>query len=476
MSTPDVVVVGAGPAGIGAALEAARAGASVVVLDEYPGAGGQYYRQPTPGLEASPNSPLIEHAPEGRAQIRDAQAAGVEFRQDVLVWGAFSDGSLTTLAAGKADVLKPSKVILATGGYERAIAFPGWTLPGVITAGAAQALVKGQGVLPGRRILLAGTGPLQVAVAAQLVHAGGRVVGVLEANHFGRLFRSGPRFWGQWARLQEGYRYWRTLRFQGVPLAFGRTVLRAVGNGALSRVVTAALDAGWRPVPGTETEVEVDTLCLGFGLVPNTKLARLMGCDLIHDPCCGGVVPVHNDDMETSRTGVFVAGEAAGVAGAKAAEYQGRIAGIHAARQLGKGMSAETEGRLQAARRHLRKEMRFARALNEVFAVKPGILDLVTDETVICRCEEITWGRLRRERSEWATTLDAVRSATRAGFGLCQGTICEPLVADLLARATEQSVADLGSYHIRPPLKPITVGALADLSLRLPPPPKRMDH
>ena len=476
MNAPEVVVVGAGPAGIGAALEAARAGASVVVLDEYPGTGGQYYRQPAPGLEASSDSPLIEHAPDGLARIREAQATGVEFCQDVLVWGAFPDGSLTILAAGKADVIKPLKVIIATGGYERAVAFPGWTLPGVITAGAAQALVKGQGILPGRRILMAGTGPLQMAVAAQVVQAGGQVIGVLEANPFGHLLRSGPRFWGQWARLREGYRYWRTLRSKGVPLTFGRTVVRAIGTPTLSRVVTAGLDADWRPIPGTEAEVDVDTLCLGFGLVPNTKLARLMGCDLVHDPCRGGLVPVLTDGMETSRPGVFVAGEAAGVAGAKAAEYQGRIAGINAARQMGKVTSTETEGRLQAARRHLGKELCFARALNEVFAVKPGILDLVTDETVICRCEEIAWGRLRRERSEWATTLDAVRSVTRAGFGLCQGTICEPLAAELLARETAKPVADLGSYHIRPPLKPITVGALADLSARLPPPPKRMDH
>lgn len=476
MSAPEVVVVGAGPGGIAAALEAAQAGASVQILDEYPGPGGQYYRQPAPGLEAVPGSPILEHAVEGSARIREAQAQGVQFVQDALVWGAFADGSLAILAGGKAEVLTPAKLIVATGAHERPVLFPDWTLPGVITAGAAQVLVGWQGLLPGRRILMAGTGPLQVAVAAQLVLAGAHLVGLLEANRFGALCRLAVNAWGQWERLQEGLRYWRTLRAAGVPLAFGRTVVRAMGNGQLERVVTAALDPDWRAIPGTAQEIEVDTLCLGFWLVPNVKLLRLLRCDVTYDPSRGGVVPLHTEQMETSRPGVFVAGEAAGVAGAKAAECQGRIAGIHAARQLGKGSAAEADRRLRAARRELAGQLRFARALNTLFAAKPGLLDLLTDDTVICRCEEITWGQFRQVRSAWARTLDAARSVTRAGFGLCQGTVCEPLVAELLARETGQPVAELGGYHVRPPLKPITVGALADLAHRLEPPPKRMEH
>ena len=185
---------------------------------------------------------------------------------------------------------------------------------------------------------------------------------------------------------------------------------------------------------------------------------------------------MHNDRMETSRPGVFAVGETAGIAGATAAELQGRIAGIAAAKQLGKGNPAEAEARISAARDELARELRFARYLNDVFSVKPGLLDLITDETVVCRCEEITWGRWREERSEWATTLDAVRTTTRTGFGLCQGNVCESLVGQLLARETGKTMGELGSYHIRPPLKPITLGALADLGPRLPPPPKRMEH
>lgn len=476
MSTPEIVVVGAGPAGIRAALEAARAGASVLVLDEHARPGGQYYRQPAWELRTSPTRGIFVHAEEGHARIEEAKRAGGQFLTDALVWGAFADGTVAILSAGKLDVLTPSKLILASGGYERAVAFPGWTLPGVITAGAAQALLKGQGLLPGRRILMAGTGPVQLAVAAQLGQAGAHLTGVLEANSFSRLLWSGPRFWGQWRRLREGLQYCWTLRSGRVPLIFGRAVVRAVGNGELSGVITAELDENCRPIAGTESEVEVDTLCLGFGLVPNTKLARLLGCELAYDPARGGLVPVHDDNMQTSKPGVFVAGEAAGIAGATAAELQGRIAGISAALQLGKGGRAEAERRIQAARRELERELRFARSLNEIFAVKPGLLSLVTDDTVICRCEEITLGQLRKERSEWLSNLDAVRKVTRAGMGLCQGTMCEPLVAQLLGRETGKAVADLGSYHIRPPLKPISVGALAELSAELPPPPDRMEH
>jgi hypothetical protein len=180
--------------------------------------------------------------------------------------------------------------------------------------------------------------------------------------------------------------------------------------------------------------------------------------------------------MQTSRPGVFVAGEVAGIAGAKAAELEGRIAGLSAALQLGRGAPEEARNRIEAARRDLRKELSFARALNETFAVKPGILGLITDDTVLCRCEEITAGQLLRDRTEWARTLDVLRTVTRAGFGRCQGTTCETLVAQLLAHETGRGLADVGHFHIRPPVKPVPVGALADLSEQILPAPKRMEH
>jgi len=476
MTSTDVVVVGAGPAGIAAATQAARAGASVLVLDEYSQPGGQYYRQPAEGICPTSSARIFEQSERGHSLILEAKQAGVAFRCEALVWGAFTDGTLAVHSADTSEVITPGKLILACGAYDRSVAFPGWTLPGVMTAGAAQALLKGQGILPGRRILMAGTGPLQVAVAAQLAQAGARLVGVLEAVKLGRLVSSGPRFWGQWGRLREGLQYWRTLRSANVPLTFGRTVIRAIGDGVLSAVVTAELDDDWSAIPGTEAEVQVDTLCTEFGLVPNTRLARLLGCQIVYDPARGGLVPLYDDAMQSSRSGVFIVGEAAGIAGAKAAELQGRIAGISAALQLGKGDPYQCGQRIAAARRELRSELRFARSLNETFAVKPGILKLLTDDTIICRCEEITAGEFRHERPAWISTLDAARTVIRVGMGNCQGCMCESLVAQLLAKEAGRKIAEVGSYHIRPPLKPIPVGALADLSEKLPPPPNRMEH
>lgn len=475
MLSVDICVVGAGPAGIAAATEAAIMGASVLVLDEYAQPGGQYFRRPLRGISMAPDSKLMEEAREGEKRIDAARQAGVRFLSSTLVWGAFADGAVTTYS-DRCEAIQPARLILACGAQERPVAFPGWTTPGVITAGAAQALLKGQGVMPGRRILMAGTGPLQIAVAAQLVQAGANVVGVLEASRAGNLFGSGHRFWGQWGRLGEGIQYWRTLRAAKVPLILGRTVARAGGQERLGFVTTTDLDDDWRPISGTESQMEVDTLCLGFGLLPSTKLARLAGCQLTFDPRRGGWVPLLDETMLSSRPGVFVAGEAAGIGGARAAELQGTIAGLSAALQLCKGDPKKAEKRISAARKELESELRFARSLNELFTPKPGILELLTEDTIVCRCEEVTVGQLRGELTPWMAELDAVRTVTRTGMGLCQGGVCESLVAQFLSRETGKPISEVGGYRIRPPLKPVPVGALADLSERLPQVAERVHH
>ena len=174
-------------------------------------------------------------------------------------------------------------------------------------------------------------------------------------------------------------------------------------------------------------------------------------------------MPAHDSYMQTSKDGVFVAGEVAGIAGARAAELQGQIAGISAALQLGKGDRGQAEKRIDRAARDLKSELQFAKSLNDVSLPGPGYLDLLTDDTVLCRCEEVTVGQLRNDRPEWITSLDAARTMKRVGMGDCQGAMCETLVAELLARETGRPVSEAGTYHIRPPLRPVSIGVLADL-------------
>jgi NADPH-dependent 2,4-dienoyl-CoA reductase/sulfur reductase-like enzyme len=460
MIDTDVAIVGAGPAGLAAAIEAARLGKSVAVVDEYGQAGGQYYRQPSRGLTPRSGRLDLHAASEGRDWMDQATQAGARFLSDTTVWGVTPDGGLAVYAGGQVEKIKARSIVLASGANERSFPFPGWTLPGVMTAGAAQTLLKGHGVLPGRRILFAGTGPLQLAAAALLAAAGAQVVGVLEARRPGSFLSMAPRMIGQTERVGEAFRYWNTLRSAGVPLMFGRTVIRAEGAGALSSVRVAEIDEEWHPITGTESEIAADTLCLGFGLVPNTRLARLMGCQVTYDVHQDAYVPVIDESMGTSRPGVFVAGDSVGIAGAKAALLQGRLAGIAAAIHAGAAASEATSARSEDARRKLAGELRFATALNATFAIGRGALDLITEDTVICRCEGVTLGDLRQARQPWVTNLDAAKIVSRVGMGNCQGIVCEGVVAQLLARETAQDLQTMGQFRLHPPLKPVPLTAV----------------
>jgi hypothetical protein len=296
VATTELAVVGAGPAGLAAAVTAARAGVHVTLVDEYPRPGGQYLKD-KPSLAASP--PVSAAERQGRALLRDLAELDVELRTETLVWGI--EGLRLALHSPHGlDWLEARAVVLATGARELVIPFPGWTLPGVMTLGATQILAKEHGILPGRRVLLAGSGPLLLAVASQLVRRGAEVVAVLEAVHLEQWLPHAPATWGNWDRLREGWRYLGDLRRARVPYRPGRTVIRALGSspspakggaekgGELQTAIVARLDRQGRPIPGSEETVEVDALCLGLGFVPNVELTQLAGCAHEFDPARGG--------------------------------------------------------------------------------------------------------------------------------------------------------------------------------------------
>ena len=457
----EIAVVGAGPGGLCAALAATRAGAEVTLIDGYERPGGQYFRQIASPLRVS--GPM-RHQQEGRLLWEKVSASGVRFLAETVVWGAF-DGNLLGLHGLQGSAfLRAQGIILATGAYDRPVAFPGWTLPGVMTAGAAQTLLKQQRILAGQRVLLAGTGPLQLVLAAELVRAGAKVVAVLEGSRF--MAKSLPHalaLWGQWQRLSEGLRSRLALLGAGVPFRPGWGVVAARGTDQVESVTVARLDSEWRHLHGSQETLACDTLCLGYGFIPSNMLSRLLGAKQEWRPELGGEVPIRDQDMQTSIPGVYTVGDGAGIGGGPLAMLEGEVAGTAAAARAGHG-AGEPEKTIRRLTHTLARERRFQRLYAALFMPGPGLYDWSQDDTIICRCEELTLADLRRAVSLGADSADEVKAITRCGMGDCQGRMCSQLVAHCLAREAGRPVTDVGLFRPRPPIFPIPVSTLGRLA------------
>jgi hypothetical protein len=247
----------------------------------------------------------------------------------------------------------------------------------------------------------------------------------------------------------------------GLAVRFGRIVVRAEGAECVERVVTMECDAAGQTIAGSEQVEACDTLCVGYGFIPQVQLTRLLGCEHRYDALRGGWVPKFGSDMQTSVPGVFVAGEVAGIGGAYTALAEGWVAGLGAVRALGHKIR---EMSLLSAQRERTTRRKFGDLVNAVFAVKPGVFGLIADDTLVCRCEEVTAGEIRAAVAAWGASAGAVKGVTRCGMGYCQGRICGSLLEELTARAAGCAREDVGGLSVRPPLKPVRVGELADLA------------
>jgi len=462
MKEVELAIIGAGPAGICAAIEAAKANVPVTVIDENTRPGGQIYRRLADTFVTDENR-LGKDYIQGTKLIRELEyySQKIELIEDVPVWGIFADREIAFIHQDKSEELRPQKLILAEGAYDRPMPFPGWTLPGVFTTGGAQRMVKTERVLPGKRILLAGTGPLQLVLANQLLQAGAEVVSVLEAASVMAVGKCLPGFWGQWELLGDGLHYlWQLWRGR-IPYLMSHAIIQARGEEEVKEAVYARVDKDGKPIPGTEKTVEVDTICLGYGLIPSARLSRLCGCEHKYDSCLRAWVPSHDENMETTLPGVFVAGDGAGIGGALMAMEEGRLAAIQACQQLGHITQEEAQHRRTPIFKKLRGLRRFESALNEAFSIRRGLFTQITDDTVICRCEEVTAGEIRQIIANGATSINDIKRLTRAGMGDCQGRMCESTIAEMISMETKQPVEEMGWFSPRPPVKPIPLGILA---------------
>jgi NADPH-dependent 2,4-dienoyl-CoA reductase/sulfur reductase-like enzyme len=416
MRHADVLVIGAGPGGIAAATAAANAGANVTVLDDNAALGGQIWRGGVVPEKRSRTSPR------DRA-LRAFAASGAELLAGRTVFAAPRPRTLQAFVEESMTIenFTWDRLILATGTRERFLPFPGWTLPGVFGAGGLQALVKGGYAIAGKRVVVAGTGPLLLAVATHLQQAGAEIVAMTEQARFGSLVRLGASLLAHPRKLMQGAGY--RVALSSVPYRTGCWPVAAEGSDRLM---------GVRLTDGDETWTEAcDLLACGFHLVPNTELATLLGCQLN-----GDVVAVDRL-QKTSQKAIFCVGEPTGIAGVDAALVQGRIAGLAVT-------GREDEAAAFFAQRD--RERAVGHKLDRAFQLRSELRNLAQPDTIVCRCEDVRYAQLE-PHSDWTSA----KLMTRCGMGPCQGRVCGPAV---------QTLFGWHNASIRPPLYPIPLSAL----------------
>ncbi|MFH8382186.1 NAD(P)/FAD-dependent oxidoreductase [Kitasatospora sp. NPDC018058] len=428
----DLAVVGAGPAGLAAAVTAADLGLRCVLLDGGQSTGGQYYRHPAPGLGAA-RPDRLHHGWSVYTGLaaRLAAAERAEFRGGHQVWALerTADGFAVHVTrgpgAGDRDTVRARSVLLATGAYERQLPFPGWTLPGVVTAGGAQAMLKAGLVLPGRRIVVAGSGPLLLAAASSLVSAGAQVPAVVEASDYLGYARRPGVLAAVPAKLVEGAGHGSALLRHRVRLRRRSAVVGVHGADRVTGVTVARLDADWRPRPGTERRIDCDALAVGHGLLPQIDLATELGADTLTGP--DGAVALRVDArLRTSVPGLWSAGETNGVGGADLALAEGELAAYAIAGVLPEPALLRRRARLRA----------FAGLMAGAHRPGVGWTGWLRPDTDVCRCEEVPVARIREAVEELgAGDPRTVKLLTRAGMGWCQGRMCGPAVACLSGAA-----------------------------------------
>ncbi len=457
---PDILVLGGGAGGLNAAIAAAEAGARVLVVDERPVAGGQFYKQrlEAPGLaEAIADDAQFAG---GRALIDRANAAGVTLMQGAQAWGAFEPLDLMIHDGRASRLCRPKRLIVATGAYERGLPVPGWTIPGVMTTGAAQTLLRSYGVLAGRRLLVAGNGPLNLQVALELARAGAEIVAVAElsakpgAGSLAALLRmagSTPDL------MAQGWRYRGELARRRIPMVYGH-VLAQVEKAA------SGLSAHLAPWPRADhveaRSFAVDAVLMGYGFMPSNEILRALGCRHDFDSWRGHLVCERDADCRTSLVDVYAVGDCAGLGGARAAEAEGRIAGAAAACSLGLARPPALKRATSAARAALRRHRRFQRGLWQLFATPRPSTEMAHPSTLLCRCEERSMSDIGESFAAAAQGIGAIKRATRAGMGRCQGRYCGPLLAAMAAELTGSVLDEAAFWAPRPPTKPMTIAQM----------------
>lgn len=454
----DLLIVGAGPAGMSAAVVARRYGLDVLVVDEQPTPGGQIWRN-IEAVSGTARMDILGKAyAEGLDLVRQFRASSARYEPGTQVWQVETGPRAYVTRDGAASSIEADYLLLATGAQERPAPFPGWTLPGVMTIGAAQIVLKTSDQIPSEPVWIAGSGPLSLLYAAQLLEAGGRIAGFLDTSRAGQIsgvltdlfsaFKNAPmdilKGVGWLQSIKRRVRYIRHV-----------TEIEATGNESLERLryVTAS---------GKSATVEAKLLLVHEGIVPTIHPTLALGCRHVWNADQDSFAPELDSWGETSEANIFVAGDGAGIGGAKAASLRGELAGLQIAFKSGRASQPEATVQAEPIRRRLRQALATRPFLDKLYRPRPSVF-VPPDHTIACRCEEVNVASVRAQLSSGRPGPNQIKAFTRAGMGPCQGRQCGYTIARVLADAEGRAAPDVGLYRVRPPLKPVTLSELAAL-------------
>jgi NADPH-dependent 2,4-dienoyl-CoA reductase/sulfur reductase-like enzyme len=476
-----VIIVGCGIAGLSAADILAGHGLDILIIDENVHTGGQLLRTPSqksfdhpkfdPDLMKSKGFSLARkitrmgnhgHQEQSVDRFCQAEVLGIFSDRRLLIYKGNAQFRNHTDARQILDV-QAEHLILATGARERFLPFKGWTLPGVMSLGAAQILMKSYGVLPARHTLIAGTSPLQMALAAEILDNKGRVTALLDENSIIKKLAFAPLIKDHWPKLMEGAFYTARMILARTPILHGIRVTEARGRDRLNSVVAAKTTPKGDLIAGTEIVYPANTLSVGYGFAPNIELPVQAGCDIEYQKDKGGWVVRVDKTMESSLRNIYAAGEITGIAGAKKSFAEGKLAAISILEKLGKNNHKNLKHRFKKDIRKLNTlrglQTDYAKFLNGLCRVPTSAYRAIPDDTIICRCEDITMGNIRKSILQGFDTAGSLKKACRSGMGRCQGRICGPVIFDIIAALTQKSPDSIGNSLSRAPVKNVAIKA-----------------
>ena len=459
----NVIIVGSGFSGITAAEILADYDLSILLIDENIHLGGQLLRRIPDEL----GEPLA-HKPEkikrvGFGFVEKVKGKKITLMNTTTLLGVYENKEiLIEYNRERTFALKYDVLLFATGARERFLPFKGWTLPGVYSTGMLQVLIKSFGVLPAKKMLMAGSGMFLFAAANEFLKNGGKLVGLMEQSGFWNKIKLLPQAIHHFSKFSEGGRYIARIFSSGIMVKFRRNVIEARGDKSLEEVVVAKLDKHGEPIKGSEKTYKTDALAVGYGFIPNIEGPQLAGCALEYDKNKGGWIVKVNDALETSVEGILAAGEITGIGGAEKSLNEGKIAAHTILAKLGIEDKLKRVPRFKKLKRERKHHLSFVKAFNSLYRIKPKTVLAIPDETIVCRCESIDMKTIKQAIPMGMVCHDpnSLKIAARCAMGQCQGRTCGPVIYDLLQILCNKSAEEIGVFSVRPPLKPVAIRAL----------------